>query len=94
MKWSPKFGLLDRGTNEVISQDPKEVTVKLLGQGHSPKDLSTVENIIKAIKNRPDFEQLVKDAKESFERDNLVLPESAPLPGTGAWYRQFVNRRI
>jgi hypothetical protein len=94
MKWSPKFGLLDRATNEVVSQDPKEVTVKLLGQGHAPKDLSTVESIIKAIKNRPDFETLVKDAKENFERDNLVLPESGPLPGTGAWYRQFVNRRI
>jgi hypothetical protein len=94
MKWSPKFGLVDRGTNEVISDDPKEIAVRLLGQGHAPKDLNTVETIIKSIKDRPDFETLVKDAKENFERDNLVLPESSPLPGTGAWYRQFVNRRI
>jgi hypothetical protein len=94
MKWSPKFGLVDRGTNEVISADPKEIAVRLLGQGHHPKDLNSVEAIIKSIKNRPDFEALVKDAKENFERDNLVLPESSPLPGTGAWYRQFVNRRV
>ena len=94
MKWSPKFGLLDRATNEVISTDPKEIAVRLLGQGHAPKDLASVETIVKSIKDRPDFETLVKDAKENFERDNLVLPESAPLPGTGAWYRQFVNRRI
>jgi hypothetical protein len=94
MKWSPKFGLVDRATNEVITADPKEIAVKLLGQGHAPKDLSTVETIIKAVKGRPDFEQLVADAKENFSRDNLVLPESGPLPGTGAWYRQFVNRRV
>jgi hypothetical protein len=94
MKWSPKFGLIDRGTDEVITADPKEIAVKLLGQGHAPKDLTTVETIIKAVKDRPDFEQLVADAKENFGRDNLVLPESRPLPGTGAWFRSWKNRSI
>lgn len=94
MKLSPKFGLVDRATNEVISQDPKDIAVRLLGQGASPQNLSTVETIIKSIKGRPEFDQLVADAKEAFEKDNLVLPESSPLPGTGAWYRQFVNRRV
>jgi hypothetical protein len=94
MKFSPKFGLLDRATNDVITQDPNEIAIRLLGQGHTAKELATVESIIKSIKERPDFEQLVADAKENFGRDNLVLPESRPLPGTGAWYRQFVNRRI
>ena len=94
MKWSPKFGLVDRGTDEVITADPKEIAVRLLGQGHSPKDLTTVETIIKAVKDRPDFEQLVADAKENFSRDNLVLPESRPLPGTGAWFRSWKNRSI
>jgi hypothetical protein len=94
MKWSPKSGLIDRATNEVISTDPKEVAVTLLGPGHTAKDLTTVETVIKAIKGRADFETLSKDAKEAFEKDNLVLPESAPLPGTGAWYRQFINTRL
>ena len=94
MKWSPKFGLVDRGTDEVITADPKEIAVRLLGQGHAPKELSTVETIIKAVKDRPDFEQLVADAKENFSRDNLVLPESRPLPGTGAWFRAWKNRSI
>ena len=94
MKWSPKFGLVDRGTDEVITADPKEIAVRLLGQGHAPKDLTTVETIIKAVKDRPDFEQLVADAKENFGRDNLVLPESRPLPGTGAWFRSWKNRSI
>ena len=55
------------------------------------KELATVETIIKAIKGRPEFEQLIADAKEAFAKDNLVLPESSPLPGTGAWFRAFTN---
>ena len=77
-----------------ITKDANEIAVRLLGQGHTPKDLTSVETIIKAIKDRPDFDQLVVNAKEDFARDNLVLPESGPLPGTGAWYRQFINKRI
>jgi len=93
MKFSPKYGLLDRATNELITKDANEIAIRLLGQGHTPKDLTSVETIIKAIKDRPDFEQLVANAKEDFARDNIQLPESGPLPGTGAWYRQFVDMR-
>lgn len=94
LKWSPKFGLVNRDNNEVISQDPNEIAVQLLGQGHKAQDLTTVETIIKAIKNRPDFERLVADAKEAFGKENLILPESSPLPGTGAWFRTWQNLDI
>lgn len=94
MKMSPKFGLLDRATNEVITQDPDEIAIRLLGQGHKAKDLTSVETIINSIKGRPEFEQLVADAKEAFAKDNLVLPESSPLPGTGAWFRRWQNLDI
>ena len=94
MKFSPKHGLLDRATNEPITQNPNEIAEKLLGQGHTPKDLATVETIIKAIKDRPDFENLIASAKEDFARDNIQLPESRPLPGTGAWFRAWKNRNI
>lgn len=92
MKWSYKNGLMDRETNEIITKNPAEIAQKLIGG--TAADLSSVETIIKKIKSRADFEQLVADAKEAFEKENLVLPESSVLPGTGAWYRQFLNRRI
>ena len=91
MKWSPKFGLMDRVTDEVISTDPNEIAEKLFGPGHKAKDLASFETVLKAVKDRPDFERLVADAKTTLEKDNLVLPESSPLPGTGAWFRQFTN---
>jgi len=92
MKWSYKNGLMDRETNEIISKDPAEIAEKLIGG--TVEDLSSVESIVKKIKSRPDYEKLVKNAREAFERDKLTLPEERVLPGTGAWYRQFVNRRV
>ena len=94
LKWSPKFGLMNRSNNEVISQEPNEIATLLLGQGHKAKDLTTVETILKAIKDRPDFERLIADAKEAFSKENLVIPESSPTPGTGAWFRQWKNLDI
>ena len=92
MKWSYKNGLMDRKTNEIISKNPDEIAEKLIGG--TAADLSSVESIVKKIKSRPDYETLVKDARDAFERDKLTLPEDTVLPGTGAWYRQFLNKRI
>ena len=92
MKWSPKFGLVNRETNEVISNNPQEIANTLVNG--TVQDLASVETILNKIKGRQDYEQLVADAREAFARDNLVLPESAPLPGTGAWFRAWKNRNV
>lgn len=92
MKWSYKNGLMDRETNEIITKNPKEIAEKLING--TTADLSSVESIVKKIKARPDYEELVKDARDAFERDKLTLPEDTVLPGTGSWYRQFLNKRI
>lgn len=92
MKWSPKFGLVNRETNEVISNKPQEIAQQLVSGTAS--DLASVDTILDKIKNNPKYDQLVADAREAFARDNLVLPESAPLPGTGAWFKAWQNRDI
>jgi hypothetical protein len=92
MKWSYKNGLMDRDSNETITKNPSEIAQNLING--TPTDMASVESIIKKIKTLPNYEELVKDAREAFERDKLTLPEDSVLPGTGAWYRQFVNRRI
>lgn len=92
MKWSYKNGLMDRETNEIITKNPEEIAEKLIGG--TAADLSSVESIVKKIKTLPNYEELVKDARDAFERDKLTLPEDTVLPGTGSWYRQFLNKRI
>lgn len=92
MKWSYKNGLMDRDTNEIITKDPEEISQRLING--TAADLSSVETIVKKIKSRPDYEKLVKAARDAFARENLTLPESQALPGTGAWYRQFMDKRV
>ena len=89
MKWSYKNGLVNRETNEVISQNPAEIA-QILVKG-TPADLESVETIIAKIKPRPDYEALVADAKEALARDNLQLPESKQVvEGSAVWFRNFM----
>lgn len=90
MKWSYKHGLVDRDTNEVITKNPQDIAQKLFGG--TADDLASVETIVNKIKARPDYEKLVADARETLGRENITLPESHPLPGTGAWYKQWKNK--
>ena len=76
MKWSFQNGLTNRESGELIAKDPQGVADNLLGKGAKIADLDSVESIVKFIKGRPDYEELVADAKEGFARDNLELPES------------------
>lgn len=76
MQWSPTKGLVNRETKEVISSKPEEIAGLLLGKGATLKDLDSVETIIAKIKTRPDYDALVADAKEHFEKEGLKLPES------------------
>lgn len=92
MKWSYKNGLVDRESNETITKNPAEIAQNLING--TPADMTSVESIVKKIKALPNYEELVKDAREAFAKDNLVLPESSVLHGTGAWYRQFINKRV
>jgi hypothetical protein len=75
-KWSPNTGLVDRATNEIVSTDPAEIAQKLLGPTAQIDDLESVETIITKAKTLPNYEQLVADARETFSKMDLVLPES------------------
>jgi hypothetical protein len=89
MKWSYKNGLMDRETNQVITQDPTEIAQKLFNGGAT--DLESVETIVAKIKSRPDYDKLTADAREAFARENLSLPESTTVAeGSSQWFRKFV----
>ena len=73
-KWSPTNGLVDRITNEPVTKDPNEVAKVLLGDGASADDMRSVETINAKIKTDPNYENLVKDAKDYFDKEGLKLP--------------------
>ena len=89
MKWSYLNGLVDRATNQTISKDPQEIADILLGSGHTEKDLSNVEAIVNAIKNKPNFDELVAEANETFSKD-----KSYPVPPVTRLLQEGLETRI
>ena len=90
MKWSYKNGLMDRATNEVISKDPSEIAHKLFNG--SAADLASVETILAKIKNLPNYNALVADAKETLGKENVQLPEpqqATVSEGSAAWFKNW-----
>jgi len=87
MKWSYKEGLVNRATNETISQDPKEIVRKLLpGYSANPMDLSVnsiLEYVYKKYKGQPDkIEALIGEAVATLAEHygvQLPMPEQTEV---------------
>jgi hypothetical protein len=75
-KFSPKFGLQDPETGDMVSNDWDEIAKLLLGKTAREVDTHTVESIIAVLKKDPDYEKLVAKAREDFAKGGKVLPES------------------
>ena len=84
MKYSTAQGLVDRESNEVISNSPEEIATRLLGKGAKPSDLDNVESIYAKIKGHPNYEAMVADAKDNFNFKEIppeknILQEGARI---------------
>ena len=73
-KWQGFTGLTNRETGERI-QDPREIANILLGPGHNPQELTSIDGIIKAISGREDYDQMVAQAVETFPKFGVEFPE-------------------
>jgi hypothetical protein len=95
MKWSANNGLMSGDGKELISKDPNEIAKKLLGQMATAKNIEHTEDIIDIIHKLPNYEELVKDARDTLGREGVKLPESAKLEshqtGTPGWFRRMME---
>lgn len=90
LKWSPKLGLVERESGRVVTKDPDGVAEVLLGAGALQEDLANVETILSKIKRMPNYEKLVEDARDTFGREGLILPEATAY-GSPAWFKEMVE---
>ena len=74
LKWSPKLGLLHRKSNKLVANCPDKIAELLLGRGATRIDLNTVESMLAKIKHVPEYNDLIADAKETFNKQGLELP--------------------
>jgi hypothetical protein len=73
MKWSPKSGLIDRATDEVISTDPDDIARTLLGGQANRGSITSVEKILDALEGNPDADAILADARETLGREGVTI---------------------
>lgn len=97
MKYSPKFGIVDPGTNEPIpnGDDWNVIAKQLLGQTATVNDIKSVDAIINYIKKLPNYDELLSGARETLGKQGIELPKKEAVesyqPGTIGWMRQMIN---
>jgi len=98
MKYSPKHGLLNPQTDELLpnGNDWNQIAKVLLGQTATVKDIRSVDNILNFIKKLPNYEELVAAARETLSKQGITLPENvisfeSKQTGTPAWFRRMME---
>ena len=80
-----------RDNNEVVADNRKAAAKILLNPNAKEDDLNSVATIMAALKNDPDREGKLAQARQDVAKGTLTLPEDIH-PGTGAWFRQMSGK--
>lgn len=67
-KLNQNAGIMDRATNELLSDDPDQIAKMLLNSSSDRSDLGSVERIMSELKNDPDREKKISDFLEHMQR--------------------------
>jgi hypothetical protein len=90
LKLAQNVGLVNRETNEVVTKDPNKIAEILLGKGANAGDMKDVESILAKIKRLPNYNELVADARATFQRDGIELPEATQY-GSPQWFSEMMQ---
>jgi hypothetical protein len=91
LKWSYKYGLVDRATNTTVL-DGKSAKKLSDITGIPVAKLNTADDILDAVSKKPNYDQLIAAARETLAKSDIQLPEAAPLPGTASWFRTYTDK--
>jgi hypothetical protein len=83
--------LMNRDSGEVVGRTRKQVAKILLGPNAREQDLDSKESILAALKNDPDREGKLAQARQDAARGLYKLPETAQI-GSAAWFRDISDR--
>lgn len=77
-KWSPYKGLVNRETNELVSNNLDDIAKELLGPSASSNDLGSVESIVKALgsQGKEFLAHLESDPESAFVKKKVNTTES------------------
>jgi hypothetical protein len=74
-KLNQNDGIMDRATNDLITDDPAMVAQMLLSPNATPADLYSVESILKALEADPKRAAKIADFKAHMDREGIHFDE-------------------
>lgn len=81
--------VMRRDDNTVVADTREKAAKILLHPGAHAADLNSAATVMAALANDPDKEGKLAQAKQDVAKGVLTLPETAPQPGTAAWFRSI-----
>jgi hypothetical protein len=83
--------VLRRDNNEVVANNRDAAAKVLLNPKAKAADLNSVGTIMAALKNDPDREGKLAQARQDQAKGLLTLPEDV-APGTATWFRNISSQ--
>ena len=74
-KVNQNVGIVDRATNELISNDPDKIAKLLLNPRATKQNLASVESMVQALEKDPKRDAKLADAREHFAREGVPFFE-------------------
>ena len=92
MKWSPYIGLVNRETNEIVSNDMDEIAKMLLGKNAKAADLGSVESMLRA---NPAVQAIVdKEEASDNPKSPWLTKKVAPTESLGDKHLNRIKQLI
>lgn len=83
--------VMRRDNNEVVADTRQKAAKVLLGPNAKDSDLNSVKTVMAALKNDPDKEGKLTQARQDVANGTLTLPEDHH-PGTAGWFRNIQSK--
>jgi hypothetical protein len=80
--------LMRRDDNTVVGRTRDEVAKILLGQAATANDLNSVASMVAALKNDPDKDSKLAQARQDAAKGIITMPE-AVQEGSANWFRKY-----
>lgn len=80
--------LLRRDDNTIVARTRDEVAKILLGQAATANDLNSVASMVAALKNDPDRDSKLAQARQDAAKGIITMPE-AVQEGSANWFRKY-----
>ena len=78
-KLNQTLGIIDRATNQIVTDDPEKAAKLLLNNRATRDDLATVEKIVAALERDPRRDAKLEDARNHFAREGVPFVENIEL---------------